>query len=263
MKKKMKMIFITRTKSKRDFEDGNFRDLIKEVSLSGINDIYVISNTDVNDCEIDSVKIRVINDDDPTSPTSINKVLDVIKNEKGGLFILICSKEVRLRRRNIEKLKKVMVENSNNLLVAGFKFEIENDEQLKNELENYYNDKNSIAYQVPWNTCAIWNYQLFKEYVGKFDEITNKNPFGQVCVCIDNVCCKTDHQGMEDGLAIAKASSQKHHVYYRLLDKKLPWKVKSSDKQQHRKKLARKDTVMRNFMGVRDYSVKDLEDSEM
>lgn len=157
-----------------------------------------------------------------------------------------------------------MEENEKTLLVAGYKFEIKNDNQLENELEAYYHNKNLIAYQVPWNTCAIWNYKLFKKYVGKFDEITNTNPYNKVNVCIDGVCKQTDHKGMEDGLALAKAVSKKgEKIYYKLLDKTIPWEINLARKYEHREKLARKDIVMRNFMGVRDYSVEDLKNSNL
>ena len=65
---------------------------------------------------------------------------------------------------------------------------------------------------------------------------------------------------MEDGLAIAKARSKNNKLDYLLIDKKLEWAV--NNKLDHRKKLARKDVFMRNFMALRNYSVKDLRSAE-
>ena len=148
--------------------------------------------------------------------------------------------------------------------MVGYKFKITND-FLNNDLISYYSNNNLVAYKVPWNTCALWNYKLFNRYVIKFDEITAENPFNQICVSLEGKCNLTSHVGMEDGLAIAKAVSKNPKIKFKLLTKKLNWEIDSdNDKvKRHRQKLARKDIVLRNFMAVRNYSVEDLLSAEM
>lgn len=262
----MEITFITRTKS--DEYDKCF-DWIKTFTDNKvISNFIIISNCKKDNSVFKGKIIYNCYDENPNSATSLN--LGIIKmkeiyehNVSDEIYFIIASKEVDLKNSNINELLDEIAPDGN-LLVTGYKFKIKKDKRLNQELEDYYNNKKFIAYQVPWNTCAIWNYKLFKEYVKEFDDITYKNPFKPVCVCIDNVCSQTDHRGMEDGLAIAKASSQKQEkIYYKLLDKKLPREVKSSDEQRHREKLARKEIVLRNFMEVRNYSVEDLKNSTL
>lgn len=258
----MNIAFITRTKGKEDLDHPDLKNIVKEVFASGIKHIYIVSNFDKKVHKIDSIGIQIVKDKNPTSPVSINTVLEKIKNNKESLdAFLVSSKEIGLNRADIKKLIKE-IEKDKNLLVAGFKFTI-TDKNLNKELQEYYSNKDLIAYQVPWNTCAIWNYKLFDQYIGKFDEITDKNPFPSILVCIDNICTQTDHKGMEDGLAIAKALSikEKSALHFKLLNENpLPWKIDSNyDKRlKHKKKLARKDRVMRNFIELRGYKIENL-----
>lgn len=260
-----RVIFITRAdaNNKEDLLDkkkqGDLIDLIGVVNSSQINskDIYVIAGFPDDNFKIEKVEnIKVVQDDNPTGPVSINTVLNKIKKDKDKPdAFLVCSKEVKINKKHIEKLINEL--GKERFLVVGYKLRIE-DKKLNSELEKYYNDKNLIAYKVPWNTCAIWDYKLFDKHIKKFDEITSQNPFNPVCVCIDNVCRKTEYKGMEDGLAIAQAADKDPEVYSKLLKETLTWKVDSDEKQRHREKLARKDTVLRNFMAIRNYSVDDL-----
>lgn len=234
--------------------------MIDQVWKSKIENIYVLSNFEKENYEIKSTKtkVRVIKDENPTSSISINTALSIIKEEKiNPDAFLIASKEVSLTKKNIENLTKKIKYNSH-LLVAGYKFRTKN-KKLNNDLKRCYANKNLIAYQVPWNTCAMWSYKLFTENISKFDEITANNPFEDVCVSIDGVCYKTKHQGMEEGLAIAQAKSKNRELSYKLIDEDpLEWVIKETDVQRNREKLARKDVVMRNFMALRNYSVEDL-----
>ena len=262
----MKTIFITRTKSKRDF-DNKLEDLLKEVKDSGIQDrdIYVISNFEESNYEINpELHVRVIENDNPISPISFNTVFNRIEpSDKVGAF-LVCSKEVDLKKEDIKTLTDE-IHNNPNLLAAGYKFKHDS-EELNNKLAGYYANKNLIAYRVPWNTYVIWNYKLFNEYVKKFDEITlGKYPFGNITVTVNGAGKITRHKGMEDGLAIAQAVSQSGDVRFKLLEKSLAWAVKGDKKsmEDHLMKLARKDLVMRNFMAIRNYSIEDLEAAEI
>lgn len=270
----MNAVFITRAKAenKNDLDkQRDLQDLIRAVQTYAevFSTIYIVSNFEDKIIKPvkNSIPIIVVKDkdDDPTSPISLNTVLERIrkKNQKLDGF-LICSQEVELTKDHMKALISQLEKYQKRLLVVGYRFKINND-FLDNELQNYYTNKNLIAYKVPWNTCALWNYELFDRYVIKFDEITNRNFFNPVCVSIDGVCSQTKHRGMEDGLAIAQAVSQERGLKYKLIKRiNLPlWKVKSDKKQDHKEKLARKDTVLRNFMAVRNYSVRNLEAAEM
>jgi hypothetical protein len=260
----MKTIFITRTESEKDFE--KLIKLIQTVKKSGINDIYILSNFNKDNYLISNIPVTVICDKKPTSAISINTALQKIKKDDiNPDAFLISSKEVDLTK---EKTKKLVeeIEANDNLLVVGYKLEMKSG-RLDKELKDYYANESLIAYKVPWNTCAMWNYKLFDEYVSKFDEISAKNPFAKISVCVDNVCYETEHEGMEDGLAIAKATSRKRKpkIFFKLLDNHLVWNISLGKEAElkHRKKLARKDKVMVNFMAIRNYSVEDLLNAEM
>jgi hypothetical protein len=261
----MKTVFITRVKNKDEVDKFISGELMMEVQNSrGIEKIYIVSNfEDENYQNSNLIPIEVVKDNEPISPTSINNVLRKIgvqdKEDRPDAFLAASKEVVGLKRQEIRKLIRRIQPHQKDLLVAGYKFKIKDNEFLDRELQSYYANKNLIAYQVPWNTCAIWNYQLFDKYVSKFDEITNVNPFNSVRVCIDNVVHETDYRGMEDGLAIAQAVSNKK-LRFELIDDPLLWEVKPGDNNilSHRKKLARKDIVLRNFMAVRNYPVQDL-----
>ena len=176
-------------------------------------------------------------------------------------YFIIASKEIKIEEKDIDELKNEIKANDN-FLVVGYKFRIKDNDKLDKELQNYYKDKSLVAYRVPWNTCAIWRYKTFKDYVGKFDSITHNANKDKIWVCIDNVCRQTDHKGMEDGLAIAKASAnRREEIKFKLLKKRLTWDLGDDYNicLEHRRKLARKDVVMRDFMAIRNYSEKDLE----
>lgn len=259
----MKIVFITRTKSEEDFTNAKLIRLIKEVYLSEIKDIYVLSNFEDSNKKIDSIPIRVIKDYDPISPISFNTVFERLKKEN-ALFdaIFLCSKEILIKKYHINKMTNYL--KNKNLLVVGYAFKIRQDEELNKELQWYYSKKRFIAYRIPWNTCALWKFDEFKK-IEKFDEITIKNPFSPLQVCIDNVCHLTDHRGMEDGLAIAKAATKNPNLKYKLIkDGILPnWAINPKKIKEHRQKLARKDTVLRNFMAIRNYSEEDLLNAEL
>ena len=260
----MKIIFITRTKAQNKIEldkQSSLKDLVKEISSCGITDIYIIVNYKDPNCIFNDIPVTIVQDDNPTSPTSINTILDKIKNnkEKPNAF-LVCSKEIELKKEHIKKLIKELKNNQKTLLVVGYKFKIEN-EKLDNELQGYYANKNLIAYQVPWNTCAIWSYELFNNYSAKFDEITTRNPFNPIAISLDGICSQTAHQGMEDGLAIAKTVSlSREKIKFKLLEEPLNWTINNSEDEirRTRQKLARKEIVLRNFMAIRNYSVDNL-----
>jgi hypothetical protein len=263
----MNIAFITRTSSEKDLQNEDLLHLLEEVRAAGIQDMYVISDFDAKSYTNSMIRqsITVVKDKMPISPISMNTALRLIEREKHYDYFFVCSKEIAIKAQYIKTLIKE-IQNNKQLLVIGYKFTIE-DKKLNKELQNYYNDKDFIAYQVPWNTCAMWNYNLFDKYIKEFDKITLGVPTKTLRVCIDNVCHDTHFKGMEDGLAIAKAASQsdKPKVYFKLLDDYLPWKINNdyNKKLDHRKKLARKDIVMRGFMKEYDFKENDLKDAKI
>lgn len=273
----MTIIFITRTKSKEDFNTDEFIDLISKLANSGIKKIYAVSNfeydnykpTGLNPKIAKLVEITVVKDDNPISPVALNSALERMR--KDNLFpdaLLIASKEVFITQEDVQELANNL-EGNEDLLVVGYRLKINKKNQslykeLNKELNSFYSNKLLIANRVPWNTCAIWRYQWFDRYVKEFDKITKENPFDSVHVCIDNACYDTPHEGMEDGLAIAKAVSEawsrdKKKLYFKLIRKNpLPWSVKTKKMMEHRKKLARKNKVLRDFMAVKEFKEEDL-----
>lgn len=249
-----KIALITRIKSEDEKKEEFQKWLEIFIVNQQITKIYIISD-ELNKIDYDK-KVKFIKVNNPTSSISMNSAIAIFS--KNISFFIVASREVKEIK--VEELVLAM-KHDNQCLVTGYKFHLKN-KKLNHELQIYYKNEDFIAYQVPWNTCAIWNYELFKNYVKKFDKLTDENPFDQICVCIDKICRPTDHKGMEDGLAIAKAASQENsHITFRLLDHDtLLWDIKNdyNSVKKHREKLARKDTVLRDFMAVRDYSVENL-----
>lgn len=210
-------------------------------------------------------KIKFIKSSDPANSVSMNLALDYIKRR--GDFspeaFFIWSKEVCFESGDVDRLANE-IKNNKNLLVVGYKFK-HTDGDANKVLNGNYEKKDLIAYRVPWNTCAMWNYELFSKYVGKFDEITLGNyPFQNIPVIVNETIKTTEHKGMEDGLAIAQAASKSKDIKFKLIEgMKLNWDIRDGKTEQHFKKLARKESVMRNFMAMRNYSVEDLKNAEI
>jgi hypothetical protein len=210
-------------------------------------------------------KIKFIKSENPASSISMNLALDYIKTKKEFKpdAFFVWSKEVYFESEDVNKLANE-IKNNENLLVVGYKFKHADDDANKVLNDNYEN-KNLIAYRVPWNTCAMWNYELFNKYAGKFDEITLGNyPFQNIPVIVNGTIRTTEHKGMEDGLAIAQAASKSMDIKFKLIEGiRLNWDIRDGKTEDHFKKLARKESVMRNFMVMRNYSVGDLENAEI
>lgn len=270
--------FITRFESVFENDVEELANWLSQFANSKkINQIYVICN-EIKDkkklnekfkkIKIDH-KIKFVNNKRPISSISMNSAIKKLPTDTD--FFIIASKEVTLSEKNIETLIKTIKKYLNmkqKILVVGYKFrtEIKGNKKLDEELQEKYNDNDLIAFKVPWNTCAIWNYDLFTRYVIKFDNITDPKEPRKIELLIDKVSCKTDKKGMEDGLAIAKAVLIEPKIKYHLIDinKNSPlWKVNPDKIPVHRKKLARKDIVLRNFMVIRGYSEKILKDSRI
>lgn len=267
-----KIVLITRYESK-DKNEADFVKLdnwLKSLkNIPEVNEIIILCNRDdigkiKNLAAYDKNLIKTKLHDKPSSPTAMNIVINELKKTKA---FIIASREVEINSKNIQRLI-IEIENDDKLLVAGYKFRITN-KKLNRELQKYYKNKDLIAYQVPWNTCAIWSFNLFIDYVKEFNEITNNSIRNEVCVCVNSVCGKTPHKGMEDGLAIAKALSiTKGNIHFKLILDEAPllWSVNTTNHEailMHQQKLARKDIVLRNFMSIMNYFIQDLKKSNV
>ncbi len=254
---------ITRIKANDNKEIYRFKEWLNVfIRNNTIKEIYILCDeVEKYKSILNNKKVAYLLSDSPTSPTAANQAIDEIS--KSIDFFIIASKEIYIENQSINDLISELEKNSN-LLVAGYKFKLD-DFELNNELENYYSDEKSIAYKVPWNTFAIWNRNLFNRFVKEFDRITDNMENNKLIVWIDSEAQKVDRRGMEDGLAIAKSVSKNIKVKYRLMRKTLNWNIsKKHDKvKQHREKLARKDKVLRYFMKKKGYDVEALRKSSM
>lgn len=276
----MNIAFISRDKGEKDVDMSiskklkvqlnNLAARVKNHKIKHEIRAYVIAKFEKDELIGETLETKIIRSEDPASSVSMNLALDCIKREnefKPDAFF-IWSKEVDFEIADINELADE-IRNNETLLVAGFKFKHVGNEEINSELNNYYADKNLIAYQVPWNTCAMWSYKLFDEYVEKFDEITlGKYPFQDIPVIVKKTIKTAEHKGMEDGLAIAQAVSKSKgskDVKFKLIEKSLNWEIRDGNDgiEKHLKKLARKETVMRNFMVMRNYSVEDLKAAKL
>jgi hypothetical protein len=252
-----KIILATRT-DKDSFEECKKKLKEKFGDIKLIEKIYIVCDKEKETFILGGVNGEVIYDKKPTRPTVFNKILDKLIGTKRHL--LTYSKEVDLRKENIENMIKE-VENNKNLIVTGYRLR---DNVLNNEEQSMY--EKGIAYQVPWNTCALWN----KRFVyGKgneklhFDEIceNDKNHFGELRVKVNGVQMITNYEGMEDGLAIAELVSKNKDLKYKLLgDNELHWEIDNNEERRLKQKIkmARKSIVLTSFINERGYSIDKL-----
>lgn len=250
---------ITRTSTLDDMT--TLEPLISVAAQAGLHMIYIITSTnDGKDYQIEmsGLQVQVLHSNTPTSPTVPNIALaELAKQSEKPCALLVVSKEVEISTTHILRMQQSLADNPD-LLVAGYRFEIHHSDKpteatLRLELETYYNDAGLEAFQIPWNTCALWNYELFDTYIQRFDSITeNGDEYQPISVTVDGQTYQTAHVGMEDGLAIAKAKSLNPRLSTKLLVEHVPWRV--HDALQHRLKIARKEQVMEDYMTARHYN---------
>jgi len=139
-------------------------------------------------------------------------------------YILITSPEVKIEPKHVKKMKKELSTNGD-LLVVGYALEAHG--------TGHDNKNKCFALKSPWNTCAMWNANLFLKYVGAFNII---------CDCPNFMGNKL--QGMEDALAIKLAQIKNQKLIYKLISVDKPeWDVEESEKEQHCAKITRKSNV--------------------
>ena len=254
----MKNIFITRTK-REGYDDC--KKWLNQLANNNKIDVFIIIS-DLRKLEgqkIGRKRLFDIFDTNPTSAISLNKAIQEIKkiysgNRSERKHFLIVSKEVELTAENIDTLiEKISPDNTT--LVVGFDLQ---DNVLTNEEYEIFCNGNGIAYQVPWNTCAIWNYDLFIKYVGEFDNICYNNQFDKLKVKIKDKIEETEYEGMEDGLAILKAVNENDNLKFFRLEDKLPWNISNNSIKRHKQKMARKNIVLSMFANIKGYSIDKL-----
>jgi len=261
-----KVILATRTKTKNVEELNAFVEkLEKEFGrYDVIEKIYVICNQNEEKIKIKKGNCEVIYEDnnkDPIRPTAFNVVLKKMKDDRknGKYHLLTYSKEVDLREENIVEMINEIEKDKNNLIVVGYRLR---DNVLSPEEQLLCDD--TIAYKVPWNTCALWN----KKFVYgegskrlKFDEICDKNNLGKLEVKVHDYQVITDYEGMEDGLAIAEIVTKNKGLRYKLIgDNYLSWWIDFDEKRRFKQKvkMARKSIVLTTLMNIKGYSIDRL-----
>lgn len=199
----------------------------------------------------------------PTRETAFNQVIDELRNDKSAehYHLMTFSKEVEFDEMNINK----MIGEIEGAIVVGYR--LLDNVLSEEESKQFSNKENShdmgIAYQVPWNTCALWNKEfVYGENEKKliFDEICEDNQLGTLQVKVDNILMETQYKGMEDGLAIAKLVSSNENLKYKLINERLPWRIDEDHKRRmtHKIKMARKNIVLNKFIGLKGYSIDKL-----
>lgn len=259
----MKITFITRTKS-NEYEKCLVW-LKKFAKNKNVGEFIVISDLRKLKGEISGKPLINVYDEKPNKAKALNKAIQKIKEENNGQnekYFIIASKEVELQNDNIDCLRKI-ISSDEKILVAGYRLK---DNILTNEEYNLFSNYDGvndygIAYMIPWNTCAIWNYDLFKEYVVEFDDICSNNQLGKLIINMDGCREETEYEGMEDGLAVLKALNKKSGLKSILLKKELFWNI-PTDKEERVKnqklKMARKNIVLSTFANIRGYSIDKL-----
>lgn len=264
-----KVILVTRT-DKKDFDKCQviLKERFRESNL--IKKIYIIcDDKNKKGFRIGIIECEVIFDNDkkPTRPTSFNLVIEELnkdKNKKNKYHLLTYSKEVDLRKENIEKMIKEIENDKDHLIVVGYRLR---DNVLSPEEQSSYKD--TIAYKVPWNTCALWN----KKFVYgneteklRFDKICDKNNLGNLEVTVYDHQVITKYEGMEDGLAIAELITRNEGLKYELIgDNYLSWWIDIDENRKFKQKvkMARKSIVLATFMNIKGYSINKLMEAEL
>jgi len=225
-------------------DDKSYEACIKELekrfikSNSKISKIYIVCNLNKIDFDIGGIPVAVIFDNDPIRPCAFNKVIERLNDDKETQHhLLTFSKEVELKNENIERMAELIDDKT---IVVGycFKDNILDDQEAKlYSIKDLQYSKAGIAYQVPWNTCALWNKKFIygtKEEKLQFDEICENNQFGEFSVKVDGTFTNTKYKGMEDGLAIAEllANNSTQDFKYKLIKEELRWNIIGDEKRK-------------------------------
>ena len=151
--------------------------------------------------------------------------------EMGPDHILIISPEVEINNDQIKKMSDVLTQKKNMLVVG---YALKGGHDLSNA---------SNALKTPWNTCAMWNTDLFIKNVGSFNI---------VCDCPIYLGEKNgiSLHGMEDALAISLANRTDSSLEIGLIKEPLNWGVDPARITQHIEKMKRKPLVYERYQEI-------------
>jgi len=260
---------ILATRAKANSYDACLWELKKRFNnnFGKISKIYIVCDANKNITEINGIPAEVIFNKRSIKACAFNSVIDRLNEENDKRFhLLTFSIEVDLKSENIEKMISEINQDKENTIAAGYRLK---DNILGETEANIYANGDlmgediGIAYKVPWNTCGLWN-KKFVYGTGKqrlwFDEIceSENNQFG--ALSIKGFQDKTEYEGMEDGLAIAKLIYDNSNLKCKLIKNPLLWTISGDDerKLKHRLKLARKNIVLSAFINIKGYSIEKL-----
>lgn len=211
--------------------------------------------------------IVFIHDDKPTRESAFQLVLEKLRSDdfqetENKHHLLTFSKEVEFNEKNIERM---LSEIEQGIAVVGYR--LCDNVLSENETKQFAGGENfdgyGIAYQIPWNTLALWNKEVVygsgdKELM--FDKICESNSFGDLEVVVNEITMKTGYKGMEDGLAVARLVSKNSDLRFKLIDERLPWRIdeKFERRLKHKIKMARKNEVLGHLMNMKGHSVDKL-----
>ncbi|MBZ9572082.1 hypothetical protein KJA15_02025 [Patescibacteria group bacterium] len=168
--------------------------------------------------------------------------------------ILIASSEVSLDESNVKIMSQELSKNSN-MLVVGYALKAYTDDNYKFKgcekghiLENNYE-----VYKTPWNTCAMWDAELFRKYVGAFNVICDCPKYlGKKKIKLNGKEEKIELRGIEDALAMTSAQKVDSNLKIGIIKKALPWKVKKEKIKDHKIKMKRKCAVYEKYKKIFD-----------
>jgi len=153
--------------------------------------------------------------------------------------ILIASKEVDFKKDHIKKMSTIL-NNNQNLLVVGLALKANLNDLLELEKGHSSDFYISDALRVPWNTCAMWDADLFFNNIKSFQNICD---YPEILGVKNNIKL----QGMEDALAIALAIRNNPKLKVGLIheDNTSNWNI--NNKRKHIEKMRRKSLVYEKY----------------
>jgi len=169
----------------------------------------------------------------------------VFTNKDEPDYILIASPEVDLKKDDVEKMCNIL-SNNPNMLVVGFALRTDIDENLEIwERGHSFDRLKSNALRIPWNTCAMWNANLFFNNVKAFLNICD---YPEILGKQSGI----ELQGMEDALAIAIAKKNNPKLEVGLIKTYLKWNIDKKNISNHKVKMKRKSLVYKRYENIFD-----------
>ena len=245
-----KIILITRTwknKKIKDFIERIYKKLYKIIVLVNCEEeLNHYTQTLLRGCK-DEVfnKIKIIHAKpwgEASGALNIGLAKAFNSKEEELEQILIASPEVELYEDNITKMSNVLSSNKK-MLVVGYALSAHLENLEEWQKGHSLKEDESDALKVPWNTCAMWDADLFLKNIGTFNII---------CDCPEFLREKEGIklQGMEDALAIALAIKNNPELKVGLIKDFLKWHVDPKKIKKHIEKMKRKCLVYERYKEI-------------